>query len=199
VIELLNSEAEIRQAVDDFSSTAIPASRVKGWPDHRWSRPSLTALNGESEPSALPPLAERRAPPSPWKGICHVQPTKGAILSPGHLLTPENSAFIIVDSQRCSISSAPPRTAVAYGLPVVHSTGNVATGKYKPPIRQRQDVLGDLPTYDRTTINSWEDVEFRKAVEAPIDTQEANYDGARDRSVSLRWTRLRKAMMFMCR
>jgi nicotinamidase-related amidase len=27
-------------------------------------------------------------------------------------------------------------------------------------------VLGTFPTYDRTTINSWEDVEFRKAVEA---------------------------------
>ena len=28
------------------------------------------------------------------------------------------------------------------------------------------DVLGQFPTYDRTSINSWEDVEFRQAVEA---------------------------------
>lgn len=33
------------------------------------------------------------------------------------------------------------------------------------PVQQLQDVLGAFPTYDRTTINSWEDVEFRKAVE----------------------------------
>lgn len=26
-------------------------------------------------------------------------------------------------------------------------------------------MLKDYPTYDRTTINSWEDIEFRKAVE----------------------------------
>jgi nicotinamidase-related amidase len=27
-------------------------------------------------------------------------------------------------------------------------------------------ILGEFPTYDRTTINAWEDIEFRKAVEA---------------------------------
>jgi nicotinamidase-related amidase len=42
----------------------------------------------------------------------------------------------------------------------------VKTGLNKPPIGQLRKVLGDYPTYDRTTINSWEDVEFRKAVEA---------------------------------
>jgi nicotinamidase-related amidase len=42
---------------------------------------------------------------------------------------------------------------------------NVSTGRNKPPIAPLMDVLRDYPTYDRTTINSWEDVEFRKAVE----------------------------------
>ncbi|MDA1321820.1 MAG: isochorismatase family protein, partial [Proteobacteria bacterium] len=43
---------------------------------------------------------------------------------------------------------------------------NVETGLTQPPIGQLRKVLKDYPTYDRTTINSWEDVEFRKAVEA---------------------------------
>jgi len=97
-----------------------------------------------------------------------------------HLLTPENAAFIIIDYQPIQVSSirsmdrdemvfnivSTAKAAVTYGLPVVHSTVNVATGKNKPPIQQLQDVLGGFPTYDRTTINSWEDVEFRRAVEA---------------------------------
>jgi nicotinamidase-related amidase len=36
----------------------------------------------------------------------------------------------------------------------------------KPAIPQLRKVIGDLPTYDRSTINAWEDIEFRKAVEA---------------------------------
>ncbi len=43
---------------------------------------------------------------------------------------------------------------------------NVSTGLNKPPIQQLQDVLGQLPTYDRTTINAWEDIEFKQAVKA---------------------------------
>ncbi|MCM8732002.1 hydrolase [Hephaestia sp. GCM10023244] len=96
------------------------------------------------------------------------------------LLTPENAAFIIIDYQPVQVSSirsmnagemvfnivSTAKAAVTYGLPIVHSTVNVATGNNKPPIQQLQDVLGDFPTYDRTTINSWEDVEFRRAVEA---------------------------------
>jgi nicotinamidase-related amidase len=58
------------------------------------------------------------------------------------------------------------KAAVAYGLPIVHTTVNVKTGINKPPIPQLRKVLGKFPTCDRTTINSSEDVEFRKAVEA---------------------------------
>src|SRR3546814_6383865 len=43
---------------------------------------------------------------------------------------------------------------------------NVATGRNKPPIQELQDVLGHLPTYDRTSINSWEDTEFKEAVKS---------------------------------
>lgn len=97
-----------------------------------------------------------------------------------HLLTPQNSAFVIIDYQPVQVNSiasmdrqllinnivGTAKTAIAYGLPIVHSTVNVKTGLNKPPIPQLRKVLGDYPTYDRTTINSWEDVEFKKAVEA---------------------------------
>lgn len=97
-----------------------------------------------------------------------------------HLLTPQNAAFIIIDYQPVQVNSiasmdrqllvnnivGASKAAVAYGLPIVHSTVNVKTGLNKPPIPQLRGVLDKFPTYDRTTINSWEDVEFREAVEA---------------------------------
>lgn len=96
------------------------------------------------------------------------------------LLTPENAAFIIIDYQPIQVSSirsmpreelvfnivSTAKAAVNYHLPIIHSTVNVATGRNKPPIRELQDVLGHLPTYDRTSINSWEDTEFKQAVKA---------------------------------
>ncbi|HTD06000.1 hydrolase [Undibacterium sp.] len=100
--------------------------------------------------------------------------------SQDHLLTPANSAFIIIDYQPVQVNSiasmdrqllvnnivGASKAAVAYGLPIVHSTVNVKTGLNKPPIPQLQRALEGIPTYDRTTINSWEDVEFRAAVKA---------------------------------
>jgi nicotinamidase-related amidase len=96
------------------------------------------------------------------------------------LLTPQNAAFVIIDYQPVQVNSIAPmdrqllvnhivgtaKAAVTYDLPIVHSTVNVKTGLNKPPIPQLRKVLGELPTYDRTSINSWEDVEFHKAVEA---------------------------------
>ena len=106
--------------------------------------------------------------------------TSEAIRNPvkDHLLTPQNSAFIVIDYQPVQVNSiasmdrqllinnivGAAKAAVAYGLPIVHSTVNVKTGVNKPPIPQLRKVLSKFPTYDRTTINSWEDVEFRKAV-----------------------------------
>ncbi|MES2174868.1 MAG: hydrolase [Pseudomonadota bacterium] len=97
-----------------------------------------------------------------------------------HLLTPENSALIIIDYQPIQVSSirsmsreelvvnivSTTKAALNYGLPIIHSTVNVATGRNKPPIQELQDVIGHLPTYDRTSINSWEDTEFKQAVKA---------------------------------
>ena len=108
--------------------------------------------------------------------------TSEAIRQPktDQLLTPENSALIIIDYQPVQVSSirSMPReelvfniTSVAkaalnYNVPIIHSTVNVATGRNKPPIKELQDVIGHLPTYDRTSINSWEDAGFKDAVKA---------------------------------
>ncbi len=107
--------------------------------------------------------------------------TSGPIRDPAkdRLLTPQNSAFIIIDYQPVQVNSiasmdrqllinnivGASKAAVAYGLPIIHSTVNVKTGLNKPPIPQIRKALKGVPTIDRTTINSWEDVEFRQAVE----------------------------------
>lgn len=108
--------------------------------------------------------------------------TSEPIRDPGsdHLLTPKNAAFIIIDYQPIQVSSIrsmnqkelvfnivhTAKAAINYKLPIIHSTVNVATGKNKPPIAPLMEVLGQYPTYDRTSINSWEDVEFKTAVKA---------------------------------
>ncbi|HEY9090453.1 hydrolase [Parasphingorhabdus sp.] len=97
-----------------------------------------------------------------------------------HLLSPDNSTLIIIDYQPIQVSSirsmareelvfnitSVAKAAMNYDLPIIHSTVNVATGRNKPPIQELQDVIGHLPTYDRTSINSWEDTEFKEAVKA---------------------------------
>ena len=108
--------------------------------------------------------------------------TSEAIRNPvtDHLLTPQNAAFIIIDYQPVQVNSiasmdrqllvnnivGTAKAAVAFGLPIIHTTVNVTTGLNKPPIAQLRKVLDAYPTYDRTSINSWEDIEFRQAVEA---------------------------------
>jgi len=108
--------------------------------------------------------------------------TSEAIRDPkqDHLLTPQHSAFICIDYQPVQVNSiasmdrqllinnivGSAKAAIVYGLPIIHSTVNVKTGLNKPPIPQLSKVLADYPTYDRTSINSWEDVEFKEAVKA---------------------------------
>lgn len=97
-----------------------------------------------------------------------------------HLLTPRNSAFVVIDYQPVQINSIASmerqrlvsnivratRAAVTYGLPIVHSTVNVQSGINKPTIAPLRSLLENVPVYDRTTINAWEDIEFRQAIEA---------------------------------
>jgi nicotinamidase-related amidase len=97
-----------------------------------------------------------------------------------HLLTPQNSALLVVDyqpSQFAGVRSidqdlllenivSTVKTAKAFGLPIVHSTINVATGRGQPTVPELAELLEDDPPIDRTTTNAWEDADFVAAVRA---------------------------------
>lgn len=96
------------------------------------------------------------------------------------LLTPKNAALLIIDFQPVQVASivsmerrelianvvAVARAATLYGVPVVLSTVNVATGRNAPTIHQLQAVLPGVTPIDRTSINAWEDEDFVAAVKA---------------------------------
>jgi hypothetical protein len=85
-----------------------------------------------------------------------------------HLLTPKNSALIIIDYQPVQVSSIASRSkcelvanvaALAcigklYSLPVVLATVNVATGINKPTIHQITDVLTETKPIDGLLVHS---------------------------------------------
>lgn len=97
-----------------------------------------------------------------------------------HLLTPQNAALVLIDYQPSQLAAvrsmdrdlllknavSTVRTVKTFGIPVIHSTVNVGTGRGKPTLPELADLLaGDKPL-DRTTVNSWEDIEFVEAVHA---------------------------------
>jgi len=96
-----------------------------------------------------------------------------------HLLTPENAAFLLIDYQPSQIAGvhsmdrdlllknavSTVRTIKTFGVPVVHSTVNVASGQ-GPTLPELAGLLTDDKPLDRTTVNSWEDIEFVQAVHA---------------------------------
>ena len=97
-----------------------------------------------------------------------------------HLITSQNAALLVIDyqpSQFGTVRSMDPdllrknivstvRTARAFGLPIVHSTVNVASGQQQPTIPELAELLEDSPPIDRTSVNSWEDTDFVAAVHA---------------------------------
>jgi len=96
------------------------------------------------------------------------------------LLTPENAALVVIDYQPAQVQAVKSmdqellvdnivsvaRLARTFELPVVLSTVQVASGREEPTIPELKAVLSDSPEIDRTMMNSWEDTEFRQAVEA---------------------------------
>ena len=98
-----------------------------------------------------------------------------------HLLTPKNAALVVIDYQPSQVQTVTSmdrellvdnivsvaRLARTFDLPVVLSTVNVANGQ-KPTIPELKAVLSDSAEIDRTEINSWENADFRGAVEAKI-------------------------------
>jgi len=97
-----------------------------------------------------------------------------------HLLTPENSIVIVIDYQATQVGSiestdkyrmvqntiALVKLARVFKIPMVVSTVNVKSGINGPTIPQIAHEVKDLPSFDRTTINAWEDIEFLDAVKA---------------------------------
>ncbi len=97
-----------------------------------------------------------------------------------NLINPQNAAVVIIDYQPTQVNSINSMNradliarivllaelAINYKLPVVLSTVNVATGANKDTIPPLKQLLKNLPTYDRTSINAWEDREFNQAVKA---------------------------------
>ncbi len=58
------------------------------------------------------------------------------------------------------------RAATAYNLPVVLSTVGVKLGVNTSTVSELREELPAVEEIDRTTLNSWEDSDFRAAVEA---------------------------------
>src|SRR5258708_34689280 len=95
-----------------------------------------------------------------------------------HLLTSENSTVIIIDYQATQVGSIEStdkyrmvqntivlvKLAKVFKMPIIVSTVNSAING--PTIPQIGHEVKDLPSYERTTINSWEDKEFLEAVKA---------------------------------
>ena len=96
-----------------------------------------------------------------------------------HLITPENAALLLIDYQPAQIAAvrsmdhallmnnavSTVRTIKTFGVPVVHSTVNVASGQ-GPTLPELAGLLTEDKPLDRTTVNSWEDIEFVQAVHA---------------------------------
>lgn len=97
-----------------------------------------------------------------------------------HLITPQNSVLIIIDYQPIQITSINSmdksmlitnmgflaELAKAFKLPTILSTVNVRTGVNKDTIPEIHSHLEGVKSYDRTSINAWEDKEFYEAVKA---------------------------------
>ena len=97
-----------------------------------------------------------------------------------HLITPQNAAIAFIDyqpDQYAGVGSIDTRTllagvitlgeiATSYRLPVVLSTVGVQSRGMQGTNEELKAALPGVPEIDRTTLNSWEDPDFRAAIEA---------------------------------
>jgi nicotinamidase-related amidase len=79
-----------------------------------------------------------------------------------HLVTPQTAALVLIDyqpSRVAAVRSMDPdlwlekivstvKTAKAFGLPIVHSTVNVASGRQQPTVPEPAELLEDSPPID---------------------------------------------------
>ena len=94
------------------------------------------------------------------------------------LITPENAALLVIDYQPAQVGTvrsmdqqllmknvlSTAKIAKAFGLPIVHSTVAVSSGRQKTTVPELAEVLEGNAPIDRTSLNSWEDAEFVAAV-----------------------------------
>jgi nicotinamidase-related amidase len=97
-----------------------------------------------------------------------------------HMLTPQNAALLVIDYQPGQFGAvtsidrdlllenivSTAKIAKLFGLPIVHSTINVASGLAEPTVPELAEQLVDNLPIDRTSINAWEDADFLSAVRA---------------------------------
>lgn len=97
-----------------------------------------------------------------------------------HLLTPQNSALILIDFQPGLIEGtnsidrdillnnavAVAKVGVMYDMPIILSTIAVTAGFQQDTVPEIKAVLSDVEAVDRDNVNAWEQPEFRAAVEA---------------------------------
>jgi nicotinamidase-related amidase len=97
-----------------------------------------------------------------------------------HLLTPQNSALLVIDYQPSQIAAVKSmdselllenvestvKIAKRFGLPIVHSTVNVGRAGVPSTVPGLAELLADNSPIDRTSTNAWEDADFLAAVRA---------------------------------
>ncbi|KRN95002.1 Isochorismatase hydrolase [Pediococcus stilesii] len=96
------------------------------------------------------------------------------------LLNPEDTVFLVIDYQPTQINSinsmdrqklidnivVTQKIINTYKIPTILSTVNVGTGRNKDTIPQLKAELEGVKSYDRTSINAWEDQEVYDAIKA---------------------------------
>lgn len=96
-----------------------------------------------------------------------------------HLLTPENSLFVFIDYQPEQFMGVGSKTkeelllnvitlgkiARDFSVPTILSTVGVNMGVNQGTVPELRNLFPDIEEIDRTTLNSWEDPEFLRAVE----------------------------------
>ncbi|MDT2601696.1 isochorismatase family protein [Enterococcus hulanensis] len=95
------------------------------------------------------------------------------------LLNPDNTVLTLIDYQPMQINSINSmnrselvrhseiaiKLAKLYNIPIIHSTVNVKNSRNQDTIPRLRKAIGEgVPVYDRTTINAWEDKEYREAI-----------------------------------
>lgn len=98
-----------------------------------------------------------------------------------HLLSPDNAALLIIDYQPVQVNSINSmnrselirnvktviKLADLYKLPIVLSTVNAHNSLNAETIPSIKNAIDpSVPSYDRSSINAWEDKEFVEAVKA---------------------------------